>query len=92
VTEELQTGEDEKIQRKDTKKRRSRRKRKERSFTSIQHGGGPQLDGRPVSGGGVSDHLEDVAAAGVQRLQLHVGHVGVADGLHLQRGVSARHL
>lgn len=60
--------------------------------TSFQQGGAPARDGRAVSSGGASDHFEDVMAAGVQRVQLDVGHTGVADHLDLQRAVGALHL
>ena len=62
------------------------------NFTSFQQGGAPPLDGRSISGGGACDHFEVVMAAGVQRGQLNVSHIGVTDHLHLQRAVSALHL
>lgn len=53
------------------------------SFTSFQQGGAPACDWRSLSGSGVGNHLKDVVAAGVQRMQLDVGDAGVADHLHL---------
>lgn len=62
------------------------------SFTSFQQGGAPARDGWALAGSSVSDHLEDVVAAGVQRMQLDVDDAGIADHLYLQQAVSASHL
>ena len=60
--------------------------------TSVQQGGAPPCDGRPVPGGGARYHFEDVMAAGVQLAEQDVVHTGVLDGLHLERAVPALHL
>lgn len=61
------------------------------NFTSIQQGGGPACDGRSFAGGGASEDVEGVVAAGVQRHQLLVGDGRVAEKLDLRRTVSALH-
>lgn len=61
-------------------------------LTSVQQGGAAARDGRSVSGDGASAHFEDIMAVVVQWVQLNVGHAGIANELHLQEAVSARHL
>lgn len=61
-------------------------------LTSVQQGGAAARDGRSVSGDGASAHFEDIMTVGVQWVQLNVVHAGVANELHPQEAVSARHL
>lgn len=62
------------------------------SLTSVQQGGTPQGDGWPFPCGRFGEDVEDVVAAGVQRVQHLVGDSGVADELDLPHTVATLHL
>lgn len=90
--EEEEDGEGAGFQKQQLEQCRGKQSASSCSLTSFQQGGASQSDRWSFPRGRFGEDVEDIVAAGVQRVQHLVGDGGVADELDLPHAVATLHL